>query len=91
MVHMESLAPGIIVPAVGVATVASTGGLIANYAYNISPGLQIPIVIVAYVLLGQGVFLALMVYASLINHYMTYGFPPGMQLPGLILLVWTNH
>lgn len=87
MINIESVTPGIIVPAVGVATVASTGGLIAEYAFQISPGLQVPIVIVGYIVLGQGIFLALMVYAALIQKYFTTGFPPGAKLPGLILLV----
>lgn len=90
MINMNSIAPGIIVPAVGVSTVASTGGLIAEYAYQISPGLQIPIIIFGYIVLGQGIFLALMVYAALIQKYLTTGFPPGAKLPGLILLVRTE-
>lgn len=86
---METMAPGIIVSAVGVATVASTGALIANYGYEISARLQVPIVIFAYIMLRQG----LMVYAALIQKFMTAGFPAGPKLTTLILLVrssWPN-
>lgn len=84
---LSTIPPSILIPAVGVATVGSTGGLVAAYSFDISARLQVPIIIFAYIVLGQGIFLAFMVYAAFIVNLLVEGFPKTEKLPGLILLV----
>ena len=42
--------PALVLPAVGVAAVATVGGLICNYAAELSPRLAVSIIILGYVL-----------------------------------------
>lgn len=77
----------IIIPAVGVSTMATTGGLIASYSYGISARLAVPIIIVSFMLTGIGVFMALFLYTYLLQSMFTDGWPPPAQIASVWLFV----
>jgi tellurite resistance protein TehA-like permease len=87
MVEDRSAPTALFIPAVGTATVATSGGLITMYAYNLSARLSVPVIIVSYLVVGQGIFLALLVYAFFTHRLMVTGWPQAPKIPSLALLV----
>jgi len=83
----SNMPPSMFIPAVGVATVASVAGLVVNYSHDMSARLAIPIVIFAYILLGQGIFLGLILFAMYLHHLMVQGMPKGPKAPAILLLL----
>jgi len=81
----------VFLPLVGVMTAATVGGLMANYAYEISGRLAMPVIIVSYMCVGYGVLVSLLAYASYLHKLMITGWPPADEIPGLILLASTNY
>lgn len=74
-------------PCVALATAGVTGGLIASYSYHISARMAVPIIIVAFILVGMAVFIALLLYAYLFYQLFVTGFPGGPQSAMLFLSI----
>lgn len=83
----RKLPPAIVIPAVGVATVATTGGLIASYSYNMSDRMAVPVIIVSYMMVGIGVLLAIIIYTYLLHDLFTEGWPAPDQIATMWLFV----
>jgi tellurite resistance protein TehA-like permease len=81
------LPPLILIPAVGVATVATVGGLISGYAYQISARLAVPVIITSFWFVGMGIFMALILYTFLLHQLLTKGFPPSQMTASMFVLV----
>jgi len=87
----SNMPPSMFIPAVGVATASSVAGLVVNYSHDMSARLAIPVVIVAYILLGQGIFLGIILFAIYLHHLMVEGMPKGPKAPSIFLLVAILH
>ena len=83
----KNLSLAIILPAVATATTAAEGGLLAIYAFQISARLAVPIIIVSYMMLGIGFFVALLIYALFLQRILVTGWFEGIKRPSLCLLV----
>jgi len=77
----------IIIPAVGVATLAVVGGVLAGYAHKISPGLAVPIIIMATCAVGVGILLGLILYTFLFQQFLAKGFPAPPAAATVFMLV----
>ncbi len=77
----------IIIPAVGVATLAAVGGLVTCFAHEISAGLAVPIIIMSICAVGVGIILGLMLYTYLLHQLLAKGWPPPPQTATLFILV----
>lgn len=80
------LPPLILVPAMGIATTASTGGLIANYSSGISARMAVPIIIFSFLMIGLAMFTAMFLYTLLIFNLFTTGWPEPSTTPALFVL-----
>ncbi|RDW75958.1 hypothetical protein BP5796_06779 [Coleophoma crateriformis] len=87
LLSLHNATPALMLPAVGVATAASTGGVMINYSSGITATLQVPVIIVGYLLLGQGLFLSLVLYTIFLLRLFTEGFVAAEKMPSLILLL----
>ena len=76
-----------IIAAVGVATAATVGGLICNYAFAISPRLAVPVIIVGYLLAGLAIWISIVFYGIYLSRLMATGWPQPVKLPAQFLLV----
>ena len=83
----RSITPSPFLPAVGVATAATVGGQIINYAYDISPRLAVPVVIVAYLLGGLAIWLSIILYGIFFHRLLACGWPEPAARPSLMMLV----
>lgn len=79
------LPPLILMPAMGIATVATTGGLIASYSYAISARLAVPIIIFSFLMVGIAVFTATFLYTLLLYHLFTEGWPAPAITPAMFV------
>lgn len=77
----------IIIPAVGVTTLAAVGGLVAISARNISAGLAVPIITMSICATGVGLFLGLILYTFLLHQLLAKGWPAPLQTASLFILV----
>jgi tellurite resistance protein TehA-like permease len=77
----------IVIPAVGVATAATTGGLVASYAYNISARLAVPIIIVSFMMVGIGIIMSIFLYTYLLHAMFVDGWPAPEQIVSVWLFV----
>ncbi|KAL1584021.1 hypothetical protein WHR41_08101 [Cladosporium halotolerans] len=84
---IADLAPALVIPYVSMCTNALVGGLISSYSAEISDRLAVPVIIVSYILLGVGLFVALLVFAACTIRFIDSGLPPPIQYPTLFLLV----
>ncbi|KAL9051760.1 MAG: hypothetical protein Q9162_005812 [Coniocarpon cinnabarinum] len=83
-----TLTAAIFIPAVGTTTDALVGALVCTYASDLSAALAVPIIIVGWMLLGFGLFVALCVYVIFLHSLWTKGmWLPHAKLPGLFLFV----
>lgn len=82
--HLPS---SIFIPAVGTCTNALIGAVVATYSYDISPRLAVPVIVTSWILLGYGMFLALIVYAMFLQSLFIKGIwqPPALW-PSFLLL-----
>lgn len=87
LIDDRSMTPSPFVAAVGVATAAVVGGQVINYAYDISPRLAIPIIIVAYLLSGLAIWLSIILYGVFFHRLLASGWPEPAKRPALMLLV----
>ena len=91
MANDRSMTPSLVLPAVGVATAAVVGGLISNYAYELSPRLAVPVIIVGYFLAGLAIWISVILYGVFFHRLMSVGWPPGAKLPSLFMLVCSSY
>ena len=85
------LPTAVFVPIVGIMTAATIGGLIVNYAHDISARMAVPVIIVSFMSLGYAVVLALVIYAIYMHRLLTAGWPPPEKIPGMILTVREDY
>lgn len=82
-----SLTLSIVLPAVATATVAAEGGLICIYSARMAARLAVPVIIVSFMLVGVGIFMATLIYGLFLQRILTNGWFDGVRRPTLILLV----
>ena len=83
----RSLTPALLVPVVGVATAGTIAGLICNYAFELSPRLAVPVIIVGYFLAGLAIWISVILYGVYFDRLMAVGWPPPASRPSLLVLV----
>ncbi|TVY82220.1 Sulfite efflux pump SSU1, partial [Lachnellula suecica] len=86
-VAKQKLPPTIVIPAVAVSTAATTGGLIAIYSDNISARLAVPIIIVSFMMVGVGVFMAIMLFTLLLHNLFVDGWPAPDNITSMWMFV----
>ncbi|KIY00852.1 uncharacterized protein Z520_03518 [Fonsecaea multimorphosa CBS 102226] len=77
----------IIIPAVGVATLAAVGGVFACFAHEVSAGLAVPVIIMSLCAVGAGIFLGLILYTYLLHQLLAKGWPAPPMTATLFILV----
>jgi len=92
LVRQHSLLDGqiptlIIIPAVGVATLALVGAVVVNFSYGITADLAVPIIITSFCAAGVGLILGLILYTYLFHQLLAYGWPAAAQTPTIFILV----
>jgi tellurite resistance protein TehA-like permease len=81
------LTPLIFVPAVSVAMLSSTGGLVSSYSTNISPGLAVPVIIMYFCSVGVGLIMAMFLYTYLLHRLLAKGRPHAEQVATMFMFV----
>lgn len=79
------LPPLILIPAMGIATLATTGGLIATYSSGISARMAVPIIIFSFLMVGLAVFMATFLYTLLLYQLFTNGWPAPATTPAMFV------
>jgi len=79
------LPPLILMPAMGIAAVATTGGLIASYSYAIFARLAVPIIIFSFLMVGIAIFMATFLYTLLLYQLFTEGWPAPAITPAMFV------
>lgn len=87
LIDDRSMPPSVFLSAVGVATATVVGAQVVNYAYDISPRLAVPVIIVAYLLGGLAIWLSIILYAVFFHRLMASGWPEPAKRPALMILV----
>ncbi len=77
----------IIIPAVGVSTLALVGGVVASFSHDISPRLAVPIIILSFCAVGVGILLGLFLYTYLFHQLLAKGWPAPQNTATLFILV----
>ncbi|KIX04821.1 uncharacterized protein Z518_05692 [Rhinocladiella mackenziei CBS 650.93] len=77
----------IIIPAVGVSTLAAVGGLVTCFSHEISARLAVPIIIMSFCAVGVGILLGLILYTYLFHQLLAKGWPLPPQTATLFILV----
>ena len=77
----------IILPTVGVSTLAAIGGLVACFAHGISADLAVPIILMSTCAVGAGIFLGLILYTYLFHQLLAKGWPAPPQTATIFILV----
>ncbi|EXJ54986.1 uncharacterized protein A1O5_12897 [Cladophialophora psammophila CBS 110553] len=77
----------IIIPAVGVATLAAVGGVFSSFAHSVSPGLAVPVIVMSMCALGVGIFLGMILYTYLLHQLLAKGWPAPPMTATLFILV----
>lgn len=75
------LPPLILIPSMGIATIATTGGLIASYSSGISARMAVPIIIFSYLMIGLSVFVASFLSVLVLFKLFASGWPPPETTP----------
>lgn len=83
----SSITTALLIPAVGVATVATEGALISSYSHAMSARMAVPVIIVSFICVGFGLFLAIMIYNLFMHRLLTSGFPEPEKYFTLAMLV----
>lgn len=86
IIHDRTFTATIMIPAVGAATAGAEAGFIANYAYELSARVAVPMIIVGYFLTGLGIFLSLVFYTIFMHRLFTSGWPEPAKLPGMVMM-----
>jgi tellurite resistance protein TehA-like permease len=87
--HLDpsSITTTFLIPAVGVATVATEGALISSYSHGISARMAVPVIIFSFMCVGFGLFLAVMLYSLFLHRLLTSGLPEPKKYFTLPILV----
>lgn len=83
----QSLPPMVLIPAVGVSTLATVGGLISSFSSEISARLAVPVIIFSFWAVGVAILLAIFIYAMIVHQLFAKGWPAPEQSASLFLLV----
>ncbi|KAI9692746.1 MAG: hypothetical protein M1820_009389 [Bogoriella megaspora] len=83
----QDLPPAIVVPAVGVATLATVGGLVSSFSDSISARLAVPVIIFSFCAVGIGLFMAIFLYTLLLRRLLFKGWPAAPQTASLFMFV----
>lgn len=83
----REILPLILIPTVGVATVATTGGLISSYASGISARMAVPMIIMSFFMAGIALFTSIPLYAILLHRFLTVGWVPVPMSATMFVLV----
>ncbi|KAL2433749.1 hypothetical protein ABEF95_010335 [Exophiala dermatitidis] len=83
----QQLPPLVFIPSVGVATLATIGGLVSSFSHDISARLAVPVIIASFFAVGVGLLLATFLYTMLLHHLLTKGWPPPQQTASMFLFV----
>ena len=81
------LSLSIILPAVATSTAAVVGGFLAIYSASISARLAVPMIIMSFMLVGIGFFVAMMVFALLLQRILANSWFDGVRRPSLVILL----
>lgn len=81
------LSLSIILPAVATSTAAAVGGFLANYSAGLSARLAIPVIIMSFMLVGIGFFVAMMVFALLLQRILANSWFDAVRRPSLVILL----
>ncbi|KAJ9612894.1 hypothetical protein H2200_002835 [Cladophialophora chaetospira] len=81
------LVPMVLIPPVGVATLATVGGLFSIYSHAISARLAVPVIIASFFSVGIGLFFATFLYTLLLHRLLVKGFPPPELAASMFLFV----
>ena len=87
LIDDRSMTPSPVLAAVGLATAAVVGAQVINYAYDISPRLAVPVIIVAYLLCGLAIWLSIILYGVFFHRLLASGWPEPAKRPALMILV----
>lgn len=83
----ERIPMGIILPAVSVSTAAVTGAFVVSESYDLSARLAVPVIVVAYMLVGMGTLLGLMLTTYLFYGYLSEGWLPPAQTATVFIFI----
>jgi tellurite resistance protein TehA-like permease len=83
----RTLSPAIFLPLISVMTLGTTGGILVNYSQGMTPGMAIPLIVVAYMAIGYALFLSLMYYAFIAHKLIAVGLPAPAKIPALMITV----
>ena len=83
----RELPPTIFLPAVGVSTLATVGGLVSSFSHALSARLAVPVIVFAFCAVGVGIILAIFLYTYLLHRLLVRGWPPPSEMPNLFLFV----
>lgn len=77
------LPPLVLIPSMGIATVATTGGLIASYSVGLSARLAVPIIVVSFMLVGLSLFVAVFLSTLVLFKLFSSGWPAPGTTPAM--------
>ncbi|KAK5042862.1 hypothetical protein LTR84_012435 [Exophiala bonariae] len=83
----QPLPPTILIPTVGLTTVATIGGVVSTYSTAISARMAVPVIITSFCFVGLGLFMALIFYAQILQQLLHKGWPQPEQTATLFVLV----
>lgn len=87
IVSTRNLSSTALLPALGPMMGVVIGGIICNFAADVSPGLAIPVVVFGLLMVGQGLLVSLMIYGLYVSRLVNYGWPDIQTRPSLMILV----
>jgi tellurite resistance protein TehA-like permease len=87
IVQDRTLSPAIFLPLIGIMTLGTAGGIVVNYSVGITPGMAVPIIVVAYMAIGYALFLSIMYYTLFTHRLMVSGLPEPVKIPALVITV----
>lgn len=87
LTEARTLTLSIILPAVATSTAALEGGVLALYAKDISADLAVPVIIVSFMLVGIGFFVAILISALFLQRILATSWYDGIKRPTLMILL----
>lgn len=87
LTEARELSLAIILPAVATSTAAVEGGLLSVYSKDISARLAVPVIILSFMLVGIGFFVALAIFALFLQRLLVNGWFDPIKRPTLCILL----
>lgn len=87
LTEARNLSLAIVLPAVATSTAAVEGGILAIYAHEISARLAVPMIILSFMLVGIGFFVALSIYALFLQRILVNDWFDGAKRPTLTIVL----